>query len=200
MGYAILAIASPAEGIGTVRRICAALPQHLPLPVACLQQFAPGVGVQDIIPRASRLCARYAVEGESIEAGCVLFSPPGHGLIVAPGERVLVPRFAAVHQGPGPADMFLRSIAAAYGAEALVLVVAGWGADAFEGAHAVKDAGGTLLVQKRDGMAFRDATQALTRTRLADETLDAEHLAVALTRRMFGTPPASRGPAALAPL
>ncbi len=200
MSYAILAIASPADGLGNLRRICTALPQQLPVPVVCLQQFVPGVGVEDIIPRSSSLCARHAVDGERIEPGCVMFSPPGRGLLVTPERRIAI---AERNPGPGtvarmlsplgpnsrangPADHFLQSVANAYGASALVLILGGWGADGLEGGHAIHDAGGTLIVQARDGMPFRDATQMLARAHIADASLDPAHIAPALTRRIFG--------------
>lgn len=189
MSYAILAIASPSDGVGSLRRICSNLPQHLPIPVACLQQFVSGVAVEDIIPRASALCARYGRAGESLEPGCVLFSPPGRGLVVTP-ERT----FGSDELSAGSCDRFLKSVAETYGPQALVVLLSGWGADGIEGAHAVKDAGGTLIAQLRAGMPFRDATQLVTRTRLADETLDAARIASALTRRIFGAPRPTSSP------
>lgn len=200
MSYAILAIASPADGVSALRRICSALPQHLPIPAVCLQQFLSGAGVEDIIPRSSSLCARYATDGERVEAGCMLFAPRGRAIVVDRDHRIVL---AERDRGPGlvarllsplgdnghangPADHFLHSIAQVYGPQALVLLLTGWGADGLVGAHEVHEAGGTLIVQSRGGMPYRDTTQMLGRAHVADASLESSHIATALTRFMFG--------------
>ncbi len=189
MSYDILVIASPADAVGALHRIASALPQHLPVPVVCLQAFASGVGVEDIIPEASPLCARYATQGEAVASGCALFAPPRQSIAITPDRRIVLgPLHDRTHGATPPADRLLVSAAQAYGPGVLALILTGWGADGFDGGRAVKEAGGTLIVQTRDGMPFRDCTEALTRTRLADETLDSHVIAHALTRWLFGEP------------
>jgi len=185
MAYEIVAIASPAGSIGTLRRLFSEMPPALPIPLVCLQSFVTGVGVEDIIARASSQGARYACDGEAIAAGCTLFAPPGCGLVVRAGRLLAVSPAAP---GGATVDRFFESVALEYGSTALALLLTGDESDGFEGGRAVKSAGGTLLVEARDGMAYSDATQVLTRTHIADETLDPHALASALSRWIFNPP------------
>ncbi len=196
MRYDVVAVASPADGTGILRRIFAELPDHFPVPVVCLQPFVSGVRLEDIIPAASPLCARLAREDEPVQGGCVVFAPGACALAVRPDRTLEITPCPPGARIAGAVDRFFASVASAYGGGTLAVLLAGWGSDGFEGARAVRDAGGSVIVQSQVGMGFGDVTKVLARTGIADEVVEGHLIAGAITRRLYAMAgAASRAPA-----
>jgi two-component system chemotaxis response regulator CheB len=63
------------------------------------------------------------------------------------------------------------SMAAVYGPRLLAIVLTGMGRDGLEGAHAVRAAGGTIVVQDRESSVVWGMPGAVARAGLADAVL-----------------------------
>jgi two-component system chemotaxis response regulator CheB len=148
----IVAIGTSTGGPNALAEVLPRIPADFPVPIVVVQHMPP------IFTRllAERLANRSAIPIEEAGAGAVL--SPGHAWI-APGNfhmkviRKGIEARVSLNQGPQenscrPAvDVLFRSVAAAYGAHVLGIVMTGMGSDGVLGAQDIRDAGGDLIIQ-----------------------------------------------------
>ena len=131
---------------------------------------------------------------------------PGH-VYIAPGDHHLRLRlrggsvFTALDQGPHenscrPAvDVLFRSVANAYGANALAVVLTGMGTDGTIGARVIRDAGGDVIVQDEPTSVVWGMPGSVVAARLADRVCPLANIAPEVVRRV--TSPRIRASAAV---
>src|SRR5262245_31399196 len=145
----IFVVGASAGGVAALQRLVGGLPEDFPgslFVVLHMSPESPG-SVPDILARAGRLPATNARNGEKIIPGRIYVAPPDRHLVVeAPGD---------IRLGHGPkenrfrpaVDPLFRSAALAYGPRATGIVLTGGLDDGTAGLCAVKQAGGTAIVQ-----------------------------------------------------
>src|SRR5688572_31966621 len=106
---------------------------------------SPGV-LHDIIDRAGPLTARRARNGERLLPGRIYLPPPDTHLLVEPG-RVRLTRGPKENRFRPAIDPLFRSAAQVYGPAAIGVVLTGSLDDGTAGLWAVKQLGGTAIVQ-----------------------------------------------------
>jgi two-component system chemotaxis response regulator CheB len=154
--FRIIVIAASAGGIAPLCQIIDALPEDLDAAIFVVVHTAPGRRsfLPEVINRHSSLPARHAVDGQPIEPGQVIVAPPdGHHMVLA-GGRVRLVEGPREHNTRPAADPLFRS-AAPYGRRTIGVVLSGLGRDGAAGAAAIKEAGGTIIVQSPATAAFR---------------------------------------------
>jgi two-component system chemotaxis response regulator CheB len=197
---AVLVIGSSTGGPEALARVLPALPPSLPVPILLVQHMPP-VFTRQFAQRLDRLCALRvveAVDGTPLQPGTV------H---LAPGDRHLVVRTTgrgtqtALTQDPPenfcrPAvDPLFRSAVAAYDGAVLGVVLTGMGSDGRIGAGAIREAGGTVLVQDQATSVVWGMPGAVTQAGFADEVLPLDRVAEAISRHLSGVATVSTVPA-----
>lgn len=150
-------VGASAGGVEALRNLVAALPDDFPGVILVVLHLAPsGTSVlPQILRRAGRLDAVTAVDGTSLESGCIYVAPPDMHLLVDDGHLRL--SHGPHVNGHRPAiDTLFRSAAEAYGAGAAGVVLSGVLDDGTAGLMAIKRAGGMTFVQD-PGEALYDA-------------------------------------------
>jgi two-component system chemotaxis response regulator CheB len=144
----IIVLGASAGGVPALRQITGCLPKDLPAAVFVVQHLAPfGTSAMPaILSRSGALKAHHPVDQETIEHGRIYVAPPDHHLLIEDGT-VRLSR-APTENGHRPAvDVLFRSAAACYGSRVLAVVLTGNLDDGTAGLAAVKNQGGTTLVQ-----------------------------------------------------
>lgn len=101
----------------------------------------------DRLAAASSLTVRVAVDGARLRPGVVEVAPPGHHLLLAPGDRLLMVE-SLERPSPRPsADLLLVSMAAILGGRLIAVVLTGAGDDGAVGTQVVTRYSGRILVQ-----------------------------------------------------
>jgi two-component system chemotaxis response regulator CheB len=85
-----------------------------------------------------------------------------------------------VHFVRPSADLLFESVAGSYKERAIAVVLTGTGSDGSTGAQAVKQVGGTVIVQNPDTAEFGNMPQAVIETKSVDFVLDLAEIAPAL--------------------
>jgi two-component system chemotaxis response regulator CheB len=150
--FEIVAIGTSTGGPNALAAVVPRIPKDFPLPIVIVQHMPP------IFTRllAERLASRSAIGVEEGAAGAVL--SPGRAWIAPGNFHMTVTRSGAKGQlslnqdapenSCRPAvDVLFRSVAAAYKANVLGVVMTGMGADGVRGSECIREAGGEVIVQ-----------------------------------------------------
>jgi two-component system, chemotaxis family, protein-glutamate methylesterase/glutaminase len=185
----VVAIGASTGGPRALGEVLPRIPSNFPVPIVVVQHMPP------IFTRqlAERLSARSAIRVEEGSADAIL--SPGHAWI-APGDfHMEVTRRGAncrlnLDQGPRvnscrPAvDVLFSSVAAAYGANVLGVVMTGMGTDGVLGAQEIRNAGGDVIVQDRASAVVWGMPGAVYTLGFSDGVYPLDRLAAEITRRV----------------
>ncbi len=146
----IVAIGSSTGGPQALNQVMAALAPHLNVPVVITQHMPATFTaiLAETLSRHSGLKCTEGADGMMLEPGRVYVAPGDHHMLIqGRGGPIKLTQTPPENFCRPAVDPMFRSIAAAYGAATLAVVLTGMGADGREGARAVAGAGGTVLAQ-----------------------------------------------------
>jgi two-component system, chemotaxis family, protein-glutamate methylesterase/glutaminase len=144
----IIVIGTSAGGIEALRTIAAGLPKDLDAAVFVVLHMGPdSPGVLDtILGRVSDLAVVTPKDKEGIQSGRIYVAPPDHHLILEPG-RICLSRGPKENRFRPAIDPLFRSAAQVYGPRAIGVILTGDLDDGTGGLWAMKQLGGTAVVQ-----------------------------------------------------
>jgi two-component system chemotaxis response regulator CheB len=185
----VVAIATSTGGPSALADLFSGLPAKIAVPIVIVQHMPP------MFTRllADRLSAQFHVKVEEGRSGGILqpgfaWIAPGdyHMAVVREGSQVKV----KVHKDPPEnscrpaADVLFRSVALAYGASSLAVVLTGMGQDGLRGCETIKKAGGKVLVQDEQTSVVWGMPGFIARAGLADRTLPLSLIGPEIVRRV----------------
>lgn len=144
----IIVVGASVGGIEALRTIAGGLPQDFPASVFVVvhtSPAAPGV-LADILDRAGALPAAFAADGERLQPGRIYVAPPDRHLIIEP-NRIRLTRGPKENRFRPAVDPLFRSAAQVYGPRVIGVILTGYLDDGTAGLWAVKQLGGTTIVQ-----------------------------------------------------
>lgn len=152
MARRVVAIAASTGGPRALAELVPALPPDLGAAVLIVQHMPPGftASLAERLDRRSALPVSEARDGERLIENRVYVAPGGQHLTVERSDDIarLSVRGGPAPQGVRPsADVLFASLAAAFGAASLGVVLTGMGRDGADGLHRLRRAGGIGLVQ-----------------------------------------------------
>jgi two-component system chemotaxis response regulator CheB len=179
----IVVVGASVGGLEALRTIAGELPKDFPASVFVVLHTAPeapGV-LADILDRAGPLPAAYAVEGDRILPGRIYVAPPDRHLVIEP-NRVRLTRGPKENRFRPAVDPLFRSAAQVYGPRVIGVILTGYLDDGTAGLWAVKQLGGTTVVQDpHDALAPSMPASALNQVRV-DHCLPVAEIAPLLAR------------------
>jgi two-component system chemotaxis response regulator CheB len=173
----VVAIGGSAGAIDALLDIFASVPPDTPaafLVVVHVPRSGPSV-LPQIVGRATALSVAHASDGDRICEGEVLIAPPDYHLLVADGH-VRLDHGAKEHLNRPAVNPLFRSTAAAYGENAIAVVLSGALDDGSAGAAEVKAAGGRVLVQAPEDARVPSMPLSALQAVEADDVLSARAL------------------------
>ena len=146
---AVVALAASTGGPAALHRVLSGLPAGFPVPLLVVQHIALGFsqGFATWLGTAGPLPVKVAEDGEPLLPGHVYLAPDDRHLGLHAEGRVEVSRAAPVNGFRPSATWLFRSVARAYGAHSLAVVLTGMGQDGLEGVRDLRGAGGHVLAQ-----------------------------------------------------
>jgi two-component system chemotaxis response regulator CheB len=185
----IVAIGTSTGGPNALAEVLPQIPSDFPVPIVVVQHMPP------IFTRllAERLASRSAISVHEGRAGAIV--SPGDAWIAPGNFHMKVIRAGEVwrlnlNQAPPenscrPAvDVLFRSVALAYGAGVLAVVMTGMGSDGVLGAHAIREAGGEVIIQDEPSSVVWGMPGLVHASGVA-AAYPVDHLATEITRRVL---------------
>jgi chemotaxis response regulator CheB len=176
-----VAIIASAGGIAALIELLTRLPRDFALPLFVAQHAGRGPSfLVDIFARHAALAVSWAAEGEQPTGGHVYLAPPGTSLTIGASGFVLSALPAASASWLSTCDRLIDSVAAAYGARSIAVVLSGMMAAGIHGLRAVRAQGGITMAQNDASSAYFDMPCAAIDFGKADIILSPSRLAGAL--------------------
>src|SRR5579863_2133395 len=186
----IVAIGTSTGGPNALAEVLPRIPNDFPVPIVVVQHMPP------IFTRllAERLASRSTISVEEGSADIIL--SPGHAWI-APGNfhmkvmrvglncRLQLNQESQENSCRPAVDVLFRSVAAAYGANVLGVVMTGMGSDGVLGAQDIRDAGGNVIIQDEASSVVWGMPGLVHASGLADAVYPLDQLALEITRRVL---------------
>jgi two-component system, chemotaxis family, protein-glutamate methylesterase/glutaminase len=183
----VVAIGGSAGGVEAVSALVAGLPVDPPyavlialhLPTAARSMLA------HVVNRAGPLPAAAARSGEHIEPGRIYVAVPDRHLLVD-GQRLLLSADPPEHgHRPGLNPLF-RSVAVAFGPNAVGVLLSGVLDDGVPGLGAIRSRGGRTIAQSPDDALFADLPRAAIDAGVVDLEASAADIGALLTEFAAG--------------
>jgi two-component system chemotaxis response regulator CheB len=189
--FEIVAMAASAGGLAAVTHVLARLPANFGAIVVFVQHLDPRHRslMPEIMARRSKLPVKQAQDGMELEPGCVYLAPPDNHLLVNRNATVSLTHTELVNFVRPSADLLFESVAAAYGERAIAVVLTGTGKDGSMGVTAIKQRGGTVIVQDEASSEFFGMPSAAIRTGTVDFVLSLDEIPGALQLLVAGEVP-----------
>ena len=189
----IVAIATSTGGPNALASLLSSLPPSFLTPIVVVQHMASGftATLAESLRRQTGRNVREVDGVQSLDAAEVWIAPGGRHLVVTHRGRTIQ---VASHDAPPEngccpsADVLFRSVVDVFGSRCLAVVLTGMGCDGLAGCRAIRQAGGTILVQdEASSIAWGMPGQVAT-AGLADDVLPLTDLAQEICRRTVHTP------------
>ena len=177
-----MALVGSAGGLNAVSVVLAALPAELAAPLIVLLHLDPNhiSRLAPILARTTPLSVKQAEAGDALVAGHVFVAPPASHLLVTPSGSIELGQGPPVRRLRPSADVFLTSLALAFGPGTLAVILSGAGHDGAAGAAAVKLAGGTVIAQDQETAEYFGMPGAAIEEHAVDQVLPLGDVAVAV--------------------
>lgn len=142
-----VAIGASAGGIDALLRLAAAMPADFPATVLVTQHIG---SYKSVLPQLLRQSgpnrAKHAADGDPPLPGTIYVAPPDHHMLVE-RERIRLLRGPKENHCRPAIDPMFRSVALAFRSQAIGVVLTGGLDDGTAGLKAIKQCGGTAIVQ-----------------------------------------------------
>jgi len=185
----VIAIGVSTGGPTALGTVLPQLPSRLPVPVLIVQHMPPMFTrvLAERLDRTSSVRVVEAADGQLLDGG---------GAWIAPGDRhMTVERAGAdvrIRTDVGPrenscrpsVDPLFRSVADAYGAHALGIVMTGMGSDGMRGARQLHDSGARVVVQDEASSVVWGMPGFVVQSGIADAIVPLDRLAAEILRRL----------------
>jgi two-component system chemotaxis response regulator CheB len=145
----VVAIAASTGGPAALHRILSELPQRFPLPILVVQHMSPGFteGLVRWLGANCPLTVRIPADGEPLSAGHVYVAPSDVHLGVTARPAIALSAADSIHGFRPSATHLFDSVAKAFRAEAIAVMLTGMGEDGVEGLRSIRRAGGMIIAQ-----------------------------------------------------
>ena len=179
--FYVVGIGASAGGLRALEEFFENMPSDGGAAFIVIQHLSPDFKslMKELLERRTRMAVHRVEEGMAIAPNNIYLIPPGKNLIVEGGVLHLSEQQSRKVHGAisFPINIFFNSLAVNYAQQAVGIVLSGTGSDGTRGLQAIKEAGGTVLVQDPSTAEFDGMPQSAISTGIVDRVLPPRELA-----------------------
>ena len=187
----IVAIGVSTGGPPAVQKILSALPANFPASIL-IAQHMPAAFTGTFAKRLDGQCAisvKEAEHGEKIQLGHAYIAPGGRHMLLE--RRGPVPELTITAEPVNElykpsATILMNSVAHVSPRKALGVILTGMGSDGCIGIKSLKEQGGYILAQSEASCVVYGMPKAVVDAGLADQIIDIENMAAAISAAVYG--------------
>ncbi len=182
--FDVVAFAASAGGVTALISVLSELPAQFAAAIVVVQHLDPHHRslLVEILSRRASLHVKAAEEGDCLAPGTVYIAPPDRHVLVNSDGTLSLTQTELVHFVRPSADLLFESTASSYKDRAIAVVLTGTGSDGAMGVTAIKQMGGTVLVEDSKTAEFNGMPKAAIETASADLILPLAEIPVALIK------------------
>ncbi len=187
-GPFVVAIGASAGGLEALERFFKSCPPSLDASFVVIQHLSPDHKsmMLDLLSRYTAMPVVMVEDGLVIETGKVYLIPPGTIMRIKEQVFRLTPK--APHLLTLPIDIFLLSLADAFAAQAIAIILSGTGSDGTRGCLAINAAGGLVLAQNPKDAKFDGMPASVIASGIVDDILACDALPARVAAHMQNGP------------
>ena len=185
----IVAIGVSTGGPDALATILPALARDFPVPIVIVQHMPPEFTrrLAEQLRSKSQISISEGATNDLIFPGHAWIAPGGHHMVLVrdqQGTKLQMNTSAPENFCRPSVDVLFRSVADAYGAGTLAIVLTGLGKDGLCGCQEIRAAGGQVLVQDEASSVVWGMPGAIAKAGIANQIVPLKHLADEITRRV----------------
>lgn len=191
--FTLVGVGASAGGLEALTQLIQSIDSTLSISLVVVQHISPDHRslLRDLLARETQLTVVVADHLQPVQPGFIHITPANANIEIIDGRLYLTEPAAESHPKPS-VDLFFKSLAAFAGAQAIAVVLSGTGSDGAEGCVAIKQAGGTVIVQHPDSAKYSGMPLSTLERCEADHCLSPTKIGQLLSA---GLPPAENQPA-----
>ena len=184
---AVVALGASAGGVRALREFFARVSRDGSAAYVVILHLSPAHESQlaEVLQAITAMPVTQVTEPTSIEADRIYVIAP-HTVLELRGGLLTVSDMSAPEQRRGPIDAFFRSLAEAYGHQAVAVVLSGTGTDGSAGVKQIKECGGFVVAQDPEDAEYPDMPRHAIATGLVDVVLRTPEMPERLARFASG--------------
>lgn len=166
----IVAIGASAGGLEAIHSLCDHLTDTAQFSFVIIQHLSPDHKslLVELVARHTHMRVEEAKQDTALQPNTIYIIPPKKWMMINAGKLQLIEK-KKEDRGPNTAiDIFLQSLAADQAERAIAIILSGTGTDGTEGAKAIKEAGGLVMVQTPESAAFDGMPRSAIAAGVAD--------------------------------
>ena len=147
--YRIVALGVSTGGVEALQILVGGLPGAFPVPILVAHHVSPDPASElaALIGRRCALHVKEADEEESLVPGTLYLAPANYHLLVETDGSLALSVDPPVNYARPSVDVLFESVASVFGPAAIGVILTGAGEDGSRGLKAIKERGGTAIVQ-----------------------------------------------------
>jgi two-component system, chemotaxis family, protein-glutamate methylesterase/glutaminase len=183
-----VAIAASTGGPAILHHLLSMLPAAFPAPILVVQHMTVGFtpGLVTLLNASSLLRVKVAEAGDKLAPQTVYLAPDERHLGVSGCDTIALSSAPPIGGFRPSATFLFESVARAFGAGTVAIILSGMGQDGVAGLRAVKELGGRTVAQDEETSVVFGMPGAAVAAGLADQVLPRDALAAGLVKLASG--------------
>jgi two-component system CheB/CheR fusion protein len=179
----LVGIGASAGGLEALERFFRSIPADTGMAFAVVQHLSPDFKslMDELLARFTKMPIHRVEDGMAVQANSIYLMPPKMEMTVE-GHRL---HLECKHPSEGlslPIDTFFKSLAEAWGLQAVAIILSGTGSDGSRGIRHIHEAGGLVLTQSSESAKFDGMPRSGENTGVVDLVQSPEELAATIAR------------------
>ena len=180
----LVCVGASAGGLQAISELVTAIPTDVNFAVVVVQHLSPDHKsmMRELISKTTTLAVEMVTDGMQLQPSHVYLLPAGFSVTVQDNGLLRLQRNGGDRRSLFPVDILFQSAADVLGSKAIAVILSGTGSDGTLGVRAVKDAGGTVMVQSPSSAQFDGMPRSAINARATDLIAPPSEITRALVR------------------